>query len=105
MGSTSSALRELAPVTWEAFGRCKNSRFRRIGRSRHQNMAVANVSLRGRLFEDGKILSLANAIERRLKVWYQRPPIGVTRHQQSTQSNFSRSLRRRTGPSALPDHA
>jgi hypothetical protein len=41
-----------------------------------KHRVTANGSLHGRLFEEGKILSLANAIERRLKVWDQRPPIG-----------------------------
>ncbi len=35
-----------------------------------------NVTLHGRLFEEGKILAIAHALETRLGVWRHRPPIG-----------------------------
>jgi Asp-tRNA(Asn)/Glu-tRNA(Gln) amidotransferase A subunit family amidase len=34
-----------------------------------------NVAFHGRLFEDGKILALARALEAKLDVWRQRPPV------------------------------
>lgn len=36
---------------------------------------TTNVSLHGRLFEEGKMLALARAVERNLGVWRERPPI------------------------------
>lgn len=35
-----------------------------------------NIAIHGRLFEEGKILAVARAIEERVDVWAERPPIG-----------------------------
>lgn len=35
-----------------------------------------NVTLHGRLFEEGKLLAIGHALESRLGVWHHRPPIG-----------------------------
>jgi Asp-tRNA(Asn)/Glu-tRNA(Gln) amidotransferase A subunit family amidase len=37
---------------------------------------TANISMHGRLFEEGKMLALAGAIEKKLDVWKDRPPVG-----------------------------
>jgi hypothetical protein len=37
---------------------------------------TSNISLHGRLYEEGKMLALARALEEKLDVWHIRPPIG-----------------------------
>lgn len=41
-----------------------------------KHRVTSNVSLHGRLYEEGKMLAIAHAIEKRLNVWHERPPIG-----------------------------
>lgn len=40
-----------------------------------EHRVTTNVSLHGRLFEEGKLLALSRAIEEALNVWHERPPI------------------------------
>ncbi|MDB5584929.1 MAG: Amidase [Bradyrhizobium sp.] len=41
-----------------------------------KHRVTSNVSLHGRLYEEGKILAVAHALEKRLDVWHVQPPIG-----------------------------
>src|SRR3546814_5933871 len=37
---------------------------------------TSNISLHGRLYEEGKMLAVARTLEKKLDVWHLRPPIG-----------------------------
>lgn len=41
-----------------------------------KHRVTANISLHGGLYDEGKMLALARAIEERLNVWFVIPPIG-----------------------------
>ncbi len=41
-----------------------------------KHRVTSNVSLHGRLYEEGKMLAVARAIEQKLDVWHIKPPTG-----------------------------
>jgi Asp-tRNA(Asn)/Glu-tRNA(Gln) amidotransferase A subunit family amidase len=41
-----------------------------------KHRVTSNVSLHGRLYEEGKMLAIAHALEKQLNVWHVKPPLG-----------------------------